>query len=120
MRGLFLFCLAVILFAGCVRVAPHYRVHHQSALYFWTSNIRLLDFSPSTPRTSDSDLAQFWAHEWGVKLLFHVSPPGRGQQHDVDVFFNRYARRLSGAGVRMSLMAAVGGAGNRTLMSAIR
>ncbi len=73
-------------------VGAHYRVHHQSAVYFWTSNLRLPDFDPGAPRTSDSDLAQFWAHEWGVKVLFHVTPPGRGRQHDIDVFFNRYTR----------------------------
>jgi hypothetical protein len=52
----------------------------------------LLDFNPSEPRTSDSDLARFWAHEWGVKVLFHLTPPGRTHQHQADVYFNRYTR----------------------------
>ncbi|MEM8606041.1 MAG: DUF3570 domain-containing protein [Myxococcota bacterium] len=70
----------------------HYRMHQQSAVFFWTSNLGIFDIDPNAPRTADSDLARFWANEWGVKLLFHVSPPGRPHQHDIDVYYNRYTR----------------------------
>ncbi|MGB5811077.1 MAG: DUF3570 domain-containing protein [Polyangiales bacterium] len=73
-------------------ISAHYRLHHQTHVFFWTTNLGVFDIDPSAPRTSDSDLAQFWAHEWGVKLLFHITPPGRPNQHDIDVFFNRYTR----------------------------
>ncbi len=69
----------------------HYRAHHQTAVYFWTNNLGLpLDLN--APRTSDSDLARFWAHEFGFKFLFHLTPPGRTHQHDMDVYYNRYIR----------------------------
>ena len=73
-------------------VSAHYRAHHQTAVYFWTTNLGILDLNPNEPRTSDSDLARFWAHEWGVKLLIHLTPPGRTHQHQADVYFNRYTR----------------------------
>jgi hypothetical protein len=73
-------------------VSAHYRAHHQTAVYFWATNLDLADFNPDAPRTSDSDLAQFWAHEWGAKVLFHITPPGRARQHDIDVLYNRYTR----------------------------
>ena len=73
-------------------ISGHYRAHYQTAVYFWTTNLGLLDFDPSKPRTSDSDLAQFWAHEWGAKVLFHLSEPGRAHQHHLDVYYNRYTR----------------------------
>jgi hypothetical protein len=73
-------------------VSAHYRAHHQTAVYFWTTNLGLLDFNPNAPRTSDSDLARFWAHEWGAKVLIHLTPPGRTHQHHADVYFNRYTR----------------------------
>jgi hypothetical protein len=73
-------------------VSAHYRAHHQTAVYFWTTNLRFSEIDFRAPRTSDSDLARFWAHEWGTKVLFHVTPPGRGRQHDIDVYFNRYTR----------------------------
>jgi hypothetical protein len=79
--------MALALFCG----NAHYRAHHQTAVYFWTNNLGLpLDLS--APRTADSDLAQFWAHEFGVKVLFHLTPPGRTHQHDMDVYYNRYTR----------------------------
>jgi hypothetical protein len=56
-------------------IKGHYRAHHQTAVFFWTSNLGLADLNLSAPRTSDSDLARFWAHEWGVKTLFHLTPP---------------------------------------------
>lgn len=72
-------------------INAHYRVHHQSAVYFWTNNLGLpLDLS--APRTADSDLARFWAHEFGFKVLFHLTPPGRKKQHDLDAYYNRYIR----------------------------
>jgi len=78
-------------------IKAHYRAHHQTAVYFWTTNLGLSDLDFSAPRTSDSDLAQFWAHEWGVKAAFHLTPPGRGNEQQIDVYFNRYTRsnRLS-------------------------
>jgi hypothetical protein len=50
MRGLCLICVAAVLWSGCVRVAAYERGYL------------------SEPRTSDSDLARFWAHEWGVNV----------------------------------------------------
>lgn len=44
-------------------ISAHYRAHHQTAVYFWTTNLGLSDFDFNAPRTSDSDLARFWAHE---------------------------------------------------------
>ncbi len=73
-------------------ISAHYRAHRQTAVYFWTTNLGLADFDLGAPRTSDSDLAQFWAHEWGAKVLFHLTPPGRPRQHTMDVYFNRYTR----------------------------
>lgn len=69
----------------------HYRVHHQTGVYFWTNNLGVpLDLA--APRTADSDLVEFWAHEFGVKVLVHLTPPGRTHQHDIDVYYNRYSR----------------------------
>ena len=73
-------------------ISAHYRAHHQTAVYFWTTNLGLTEVDFDAPRTSDSDLARFWAHEWGAKMLFHLTPPGRAHQHDIDVYFNRYTR----------------------------
>jgi hypothetical protein len=73
-------------------INAHYRAHHQSNVYFWTTNLGLLEFNPNEPRTSDSDLTRFWAHKWGVKVSFHLTPPGRTHQHQADVYFNRYTR----------------------------
>lgn len=69
-----------------------YRAHCQTAVYFWTSNPGLSDLDVGAPRTSDSDLARFWAQKWGVKAAFQLTPPGRGHQHELDVCFNRYTR----------------------------
>lgn len=33
-----------------------------------------------------------WAHEWGGKAAFYVSPPGRTHQHALDLYFKRYVR----------------------------
>ncbi len=73
-------------------VSVHYRAHHQTAVYFWTTNVGLPALVANRPRTSDSDLARFWAHEWGAKLLLHITPPGRINQHSIDAYFNRYTR----------------------------
>lgn len=73
-------------------VKLHYRMHQQSSVFFWTSNLALFDIDPNAPKTADSDLARFWANEFGVKLLFHVTPLGRPHQHDIDVYYNRYTR----------------------------
>jgi len=73
-------------------VSAHYRAYHQTAVYFWTTNLGLLELDPNAPRTSDSDLARFWAHEWGAKVLIQLTPPGRTDQHHADVYFNRYTR----------------------------
>ncbi|MEM7433658.1 MAG: DUF3570 domain-containing protein [Myxococcota bacterium] len=70
----------------------HYRMHQQSAVYFWTTNLGVFDIDPNAPKTSDSDLARFWANEFGLKFLFRFSPPGRPKQHDLDVYYNRYSR----------------------------
>ena len=70
----------------------HYRAHHQNAVFFWTTNLTVFELDRTSPRTSDSDLARFWAHEWGIKLLFYITPPGRNRQHYLDAYYNRYTR----------------------------
>jgi len=71
-------------------IRASYRAHHQNAVYFWTSHINLGEFDPSAPRTADSDLAEFWAHEVGGKLMIYVDPAA--SVHRVDVGFSRYWR----------------------------
>ena len=71
-------------------IRANYRAHHQNAVYFWTSSINPGDFDPDAPRTADSDLAEFWAHEVGGKLMIYVDPTA--SIHRVDVGFSRYWR----------------------------
>lgn len=71
-------------------ISASYRAHHQNAVYFWTSHINPGGFEPGAPRTADSDLAEFWAHEVGGKLMIYVDPTAA--VHRVDVGFSRYWR----------------------------
>lgn len=71
-------------------IRASYRAHHQNAVYFWSSHINPGAFDPAAPRTADSDLARFWAHEVGGKLLIYADPAAR--VHSVDVGFSRYWR----------------------------
>ena len=77
-----------------------YRLLRQNAVNFWTTSLTVAELEVGGPRTADSDLAEFWAHKWGAKLLFHVTPPGCGRQHDIDLFFNRYTRTSGPSGQR--------------------
>jgi hypothetical protein len=70
----------------------NYRAHRQNAVYFWTRSLPLFPFDPNAPRTADSDLAEFWAHELGGKLFIYINPPGSYPQHHVDVSINHYWR----------------------------
>ncbi len=71
-------------------IRASYRAHHQNSVYFWTRAVDLVDFDPTAPRTADSDLAEFWAHELGGKLMIYVDPTA--SVHRVDFGFSRYWR----------------------------
>lgn len=117
MRGLLLICAAVILCSGCVRVAAYERgclsemtmrpvgtrfrhtVSGLPAHYFpkMKSTLRTsyrfyADNFDVRAHTLLGDLARFWSHEWGAKVLFHLTEPGRAHQHHLDVYYNRYTR----------------------------
>lgn len=47
-----------------------YRVHQQNGVDFWTNGAPPDAIFIGQPRTSDSDLARFVAHEWTAKLVF--------------------------------------------------
>jgi hypothetical protein len=64
-----------------------YRFHHQSAPWFWTLN------GPADgPRTSDSDLAEFDAHTFGLLAGGDVPFTRRLQNLHVDFGYERYTR----------------------------
>lgn len=65
--------------------------------YYWQSGVDFYGemFEPgTTPRTADSDLAPFHAHEWGVKLvmLAERSPFELLRRSALDASFFRYVR----------------------------
>jgi hypothetical protein len=65
--------------------------------YYWQSGVDFYGqmFGPgTTPRTADSDLAPFHAHEWGVKLvmLAEQSPFDFLRRSSIDASFFRYVR----------------------------
>ncbi len=49
-----------------VRLRAHYRLHAQSAASFWTNSVSPSVVDARQPRTADSDLARFTAHEGGL------------------------------------------------------
>jgi hypothetical protein len=53
-----------------VRLRAHYRLHSQSAVDFWTSSVSPSVVDAQQPRTADSDLARFVAHEGGLGAIF--------------------------------------------------
>ncbi len=69
-----------------------YRVHRQNAVYFWTRSITLPGFSLNAPRTADSDLAEFWAHQVGGKVFIYIDPPGQFQTQNLDLGYSHYWR----------------------------
>ncbi len=70
-------------------VGATYRLHHQSAVDFFTTSAR----AGVHPATSDSDLAEFYAQTFGLKASFDWS--GRmplGAKLHVDASLERYVR----------------------------
>ena len=53
-----------------VRLRAHYRLHSQTAVDFWTSSVSPSVVDAQQPRTADSDLASFIAHEGGLGAIF--------------------------------------------------
>ncbi|MCA9578517.1 MAG: DUF3570 domain-containing protein [Sandaracinaceae bacterium] len=53
-----------------LRLRAHYRAHSQSAVSFWTTAVSPAAVDAFQPRTADSDLARFVAHEGGLGAVF--------------------------------------------------
>lgn len=53
-----------------VRLRAHYRAHSQTAVSFWTTAVSQSVVDARQPRTADSDLARFVAHEGGLGAVF--------------------------------------------------
>lgn len=70
-----------------------YRFHTQSAVAFFHTSVPE-DFDPTRPRTADSDLASFDAHEYGLRLVWLLNPRGSAQTGSeyFGVSFLRYER----------------------------
>ncbi len=71
-----------------------WRFHRQRAVDFYTEDARMLEPRPLLPRTADSDLARFDAHELGVKLMVL---PRRARwawlrPHSFALSYDRYTR----------------------------
>ncbi|MEM1417499.1 MAG: DUF3570 domain-containing protein [Myxococcota bacterium] len=74
-----------------VTLEGSYRLHAQRGLDFFTPFIE--DFmGPRVPRTADSDLDDFRAHEVGSKLRVYLSRNGPRGTESVDVSYLRYQR----------------------------
>jgi len=69
-----------------------YRLHNQNAVYFWTRSLAVLDPESDTPRTSDSDLAAFWSHELGGKLVVYMDPTAGLASNQLEFSFSHYWR----------------------------
>ncbi len=69
-----------------------YRLHAQRGLRFFTPFIPNPAELPLEPRTADSDLADFRAHELGVKLRWYFSRNGARGTESLDVGYLRYRR----------------------------
>jgi hypothetical protein len=73
-------------------VVLRYRYHRQSQADFWMPSILEADIASNAPRTSDSDLSRFDAHEWGVRAVVQLQAPRVGPNHALDVGYLRYRR----------------------------
>jgi hypothetical protein len=71
-----------------------YRFHHQTGVDFYTTGVRPSDFELGSPVTADSDLAPFFAHEVGAKIVVYLRPPGSadGPPQFLDLGYRRYWR----------------------------
>jgi hypothetical protein len=69
-----------------------YRFHDQNAVYFWTRSLPLSEPESDAPRTSDSDLAEFRAHELGGKILVYLDPVQGSVPNRLEFAFSRYWR----------------------------
>ncbi len=69
-----------------------YRFHDQNAVYFWTRSLELSEPESDAPRTSDSDLAEFRAHELGGKILVYLDPLQGPVPNRLELAFSRYWR----------------------------
>ncbi|MGE0785997.1 MAG: DUF3570 domain-containing protein [Sandaracinaceae bacterium] len=67
--------LTLTQYLGPVWIRAHYRFHHQFAPSFWTSVVPD-DFPRWMPRTGDSDLESFLAHEVGASIRWFFDPHG--------------------------------------------
>ncbi len=76
-------------------VALRYRFHRQDRADFWMASIPEAEVSSLEPRTADSDLASFDAHEWGVRALVQLDDPRFGPNHALDLGYLRYRRSTS-------------------------
>lgn len=76
-----------------------YRLHDQTAPFFYTTYLPSAVGATDEYRTADSDLAPFRAHEWSVKVqLFTSMNDGRGRE-SFYVGFQRYDRPHLDVGV---------------------
>ncbi|MEO0321701.1 MAG: DUF3570 domain-containing protein [Myxococcota bacterium] len=69
-----------------------YRLHAQRGLRFFTPFVPNPEELPLAPRTADSDLADFRAHELGVKFRWYLSRNGARGTESLDVGYLRYQR----------------------------
>jgi hypothetical protein len=73
-------------------VRASYRFHDQNAVYFWTRSLPLSESESEAPRTADSDLAEFRAHEVGGKILVYLDPVQGSVLNRLELAFSRYWR----------------------------
>ncbi len=73
-------------------VVLRYRYHRQDAAYFWRASIPEAEVAARAPRTADSDLSRFDAHEWGVRAVVQLTDPRFGPSHSLDLGYLRYRR----------------------------
>jgi hypothetical protein len=69
-----------------------YRYHRQSQADFFVRSVDEAAIPADRPRTADSDLAAFDAHEWGLRALVYLTDPRFGPSHTLDVGYLRYLR----------------------------
>ncbi len=71
-----------------------YRLHDQRAVDFFYDRLGPANlYETNLPRTADSDLASFRAHEWGVAVTAYLSRAGDVEgERSISVSFRRYTR----------------------------
>ncbi|MBJ74621.1 MAG: hypothetical protein CMN31_25370, partial [Sandaracinus sp.] len=69
-----------------------YRLHDQSAVDFFTTWVPPRVHEDADPRTADSDLAAFRAHEWSLRLVLFTSLDGERGRESISIGFSRYDR----------------------------